>query len=91
MIYRRFGFLHARVLLQKQDELREMEKQLEAMDDNDSKGPEVNRLSLRSRVRDDTMKPTEPGKPTRKELLGKVEAKLLEYGNSAPCKIVDIH
>jgi hypothetical protein len=32
MLYRRFGYLHARILLSKQDELRELEEQLDRED-----------------------------------------------------------
>lgn len=35
MIYRRFGYLQSRILLQKQDEMRELEDQLDTMDKED--------------------------------------------------------
>jgi len=37
MVYRRFGYFQARVLLEKQDELRELEEQLDDIDHDDSK------------------------------------------------------
>ncbi|KAH0557000.1 hypothetical protein GP486_005210, partial [Trichoglossum hirsutum] len=75
MIYRRFGFLHARVLLNKQDELRELEDQLDAKDKEDE-GQRV----LKSRVRDDKTAPAEGARgPTRKQILAEIETKLNEY------------
>ncbi len=50
MLYRRFGFLQARVLLYKQDELRELEEKLDKMDRRDSK---TRPKKLKSRERDD--------------------------------------
>ncbi|KAL8942350.1 MAG: hypothetical protein Q9216_001732 [Gyalolechia sp. 2 TL-2023] len=38
MIYRRFGFLYSRVLLSKQDELRRLEEDLDALDRSDASG-----------------------------------------------------
>jgi hypothetical protein len=37
VMYRRFGILHARLLLQKQDELRELESELFTADKQDEK------------------------------------------------------
>jgi hypothetical protein len=75
MIYRRFGFLHARVLLHKQDELRELEDQLDAKDKEDAGQP-----ILKSRVRDDKTAPAEGRGSTRKQILAEIEKKLNEYG-----------
>jgi hypothetical protein len=38
MLYRRFGYLHARLLLQKQDELRKLEEALDNLDQEESIG-----------------------------------------------------
>ena len=78
MIYRRFGFLHARLLLYKQDELKELEEDLRAMDLRDSRDKKTSKL-LRSRRKDDLWKGHE-GQETRKELLQRIENKTLEYG-----------
>ncbi|KAE8454173.1 hypothetical protein EG329_005098 [Mollisiaceae sp. DMI_Dod_QoI] len=70
MLYRRFGFLQGRLILYKQDELRQLETELNRLDDFDNR----NDKSLhRSREKDDARS----GK--RKELMGKIEAKFREY------------
>ena len=88
--YRRFGFLHARVLLHKQDELRELEEKLEEMDKQDENTP-IGQRSLKSRDRDDKRAPEEENKPTRKQILAEIEKKLNEYcKNNAfplPCAV----
>lgn len=73
MIYRRFGFLHARLLLQKQDELRVMEATLDRMDRKDKQDDTT---FLQCRVLDERR--TQEGE-TRKELLNRVENTLLKY------------
>lgn len=80
MIYRRFGVLFSRLLLNKQDELVELEELLSDMDDYDDK-KEQNRQYLRDRFADEsreTMQWTE----SRKEVLQKIEKKALEYSES---------
>jgi len=73
MLYRRLGFLQARILLNKQDELRELEKDLDRMDKVDQrKDPTL----LKSREKDDA----ENGR--RKKLLYEIEEKFKEYSNS---------
>jgi hypothetical protein len=69
MLYRRFGFLQSRILLHKQDELRELEYHLDYIDRCDA---ETKPTRLRSRERD--------GNETRAELLEKIEHKFKEYG-----------
>jgi hypothetical protein len=83
MIYRRFGFLHARVLLRKQDKLREMEEALDTMDTRDAKAsdPLPNR-ALMSREIDESDTNTSPH-GTRAELLDKVEDDLAKYGKQS--------
>jgi hypothetical protein len=71
MLYRRFGFLHARLLLYKQDELRRLEMELDNMDQTDAK---ENPIILQSRRKDDA----EVGE--RKKLLQTIDLKLKEYG-----------
>lgn len=77
-IYRRFGFLHARLLLYKQDELRELEEELRDMDKRDWDA-ESFQDCLRSRDKDDAVK-NQHGRSSRKELLQRIEKKALEYG-----------
>jgi len=70
MLYRRFGFLQARLLLYKQDELCELESHLDQIDDADAiNSPEV----LQSRRNDHKS-------DHRKNRLSTIEAKFKEYG-----------
>jgi hypothetical protein len=75
MLYRRFGFLQARLLLNKQDELRELEKDLDRMDKVDLKH---DASLLKSREKDDA----ENG--DRKKKLREIEEKYIEYGFVSP-------
>jgi hypothetical protein len=68
MLYRRFGFLQARLLLNKQDQLRALEEQLDEMDRGDDEE------YLKSRELDDA-----DDRP-RTKLLKKIEVKFREYG-----------
>jgi hypothetical protein len=74
MIYRRFGFLHARLLLQKQDELRIMEAELDRMDNRD-KLNNINALKCRI----DDIKRQDQVEETRQSLLSRVENTILRY------------
>ena len=69
MLYRRFGYLQARLLLYKQDELREAERDLNESDIIDARGEPS---WLKSREKDDK-------KSRRKEILKTIETKFLEY------------
>lgn len=71
MLYRRFGFLQARILLHKQDQLRELEFSLDHLDSLDAKN---NPIMLRSRERDDVKQ------GNRKKLLHEIETNFKEYG-----------
>ncbi|KAK4931278.1 hypothetical protein LTR49_002336 [Elasticomyces elasticus] len=66
-LYRRFGYLQSRLLLDKQDELRQLEKQLDSMDTS-----EENPAALITR--------SGQGQP-RKELLTKIESKFRDYAS----------
>ncbi|RDL32073.1 uncharacterized protein BP5553_09475 [Venustampulla echinocandica] len=74
MIFRRFGFLHTRLLLRTQDELRIMEKELDQMDQRDNF---QNIKLLQCRVDDDLRKDQVP--ETRESLLSRIEPTLLKY------------
>jgi hypothetical protein len=78
MVYRRFGFLHARLLLQKQDELRVMEEALDEMDRKDANGEDSQVLQCREE--DEARADQHSG--ARKSLLGRIEDTLLKYGKS---------
>ena len=70
---RRFGFLHSRVLLYRQDELYQLEKKLLALDEADA---EESPLVLRSRQVDNE----QDEQQMRKKLIEKIDGKLKEYG-----------
>lgn len=70
-IYRRFGYLQARVLLDRQEELSSLEEQLDALDKDDiNENPDA----LCSRYSD------EGHAVARAELLNLIQRKYLEYG-----------
>lgn len=83
MIYRRFGLVHARLLLHKQDQIRRMEDDLLAMDKLDSRS-DNGRRCLRSTMMDEARKPHEHGRESRNELLERIEKKTIEYGMLQP-------
>lgn len=75
MLYRRFGYIHSRLLLHLQDELRELEADLLNKDLFDARDDhEV----LQSREMDEERE-CAPGE-SRGELLHKIEDKALQYG-----------
>ncbi len=71
MLYRRFGFIQARILLDKQDEMRILEEKLDRMDQR-IKDSDPDSLQTRDIAEED-------GRP-RKELLKRIETKFCEYG-----------
>lgn len=77
MIYRRFGYIHARLLMHRQDELRELEDTLNEMDKKDAKDPD-RRVCLQSRDLDEENRDI-PGRD-RVALLDRIEEKALKYG-----------
>ena len=74
-IYRQFGYLQSRLLLEKQDELRLLEEKLDEMDKEDDLDDESRR---RLKTRD--LQPEYAAE--RKEIFGAIEKKFLEYGKS---------
>ena len=71
MIYRRFGYVQGRLLLEKQDELRKLEQRLEKYDKQVEKKCSIN-LMTRDLPPDDT--------ESRKEIMDKLEQRFCEYG-----------
>jgi hypothetical protein len=71
MLFRRYGFLQNRLLLYKQDELRELERKLDSLDKIDESN---NKFALSCRVSDNI------DSPKRKDLFAEVEVKIKEYG-----------
>ena len=79
MIYRRFGFLYSRLLLEKQDELREIEENLDETDRRDANGPEGTQKCLQSRSRDQRVNDANDDSK-RRAIMRKAEEKLYVYG-----------
>jgi len=79
MMYRRFGYLHARILLNKQDEIKEIERELDEMDEDDKVESDESRAGLKSRI-DDESRTLPEGRKSRKELLREAEVLVKEYG-----------
>ncbi|OCL11263.1 hypothetical protein AOQ84DRAFT_386949 [Glonium stellatum] len=75
LLCRKYGFLHNRVLLYRQDELRELESQLLDLDAEDE---ELDKRALRSRTRDDKREGS-----LRKALIQEIDDKLKEYDDIA--------
>ena len=73
---RRFGFLHSRVLLYRQDELSKLERTLLKMDEEDK---ETYPLALQSRKTDEARDDV-PEEYSRMTLINKIDDKLKEYG-----------
>lgn len=73
MIYRRFGFLQSRLLLEKQDELRQLEEALDHMDRREAK---------RDETRPMTRDLPEEHLKQRVRLLTMIEEKFLAYSKS---------
>lgn len=83
-IYRRFGYLHARLLLRKQDEIRRLEAELDGLDDLDEAEDAPNKQRARSRTVDIVAEKRElaedPNLRTRTVVLDEIEEKLAAYG-----------
>ena len=72
MIYRRFGYLQARLLLEKQEHLSRLEWHLEEMDDKDKEAQPRDLITLGDDEADQSS--------ARRELMQKIEAKFRDYG-----------
>lgn len=79
MIYRRFGYIHSRLLFHLQDELRELEAKLHDMDLTDNDDGEEGSRCLRSRGIDEE-RDLNVGQESRGDLFQKIEQKALQYG-----------
>jgi hypothetical protein len=71
MIYRRFGYIQTRLLLEKQDELRVLEKKLDKYDSDVEKIRAANLMTRDLRPEDAI---------PRKELMDRLEKKFCDYG-----------
>jgi hypothetical protein len=77
-IYRAFGYLHSRVLLDLQDELRCMEEELTELDLMDLENGDGKRL--RSRKDDRQQAKRERTESVRAKLIAAIREKLIDYG-----------
>jgi hypothetical protein len=74
LVCRKYGWLHSRILLYRQDELRELEQELLCMDKAaDQQGKDTTTLKCRER--------DERFSPERKQLINEIDAKLKEYND----------
>lgn len=76
MVYRRFGCVFSRLLLNKQDELGELENVLREMDQNDASNGRGRCLKSRTI---DNARPAHNRPEPRQKLLGRMEKKAIEY------------
>ena len=76
MVYRRFGYLRTRLLLYRQDVLRDIELQLDNLDNRDFQNL-TTRRAICCRQGDDARTP-----PQRRILLARLEGELKRYGQS---------
>lgn len=72
-VYRRFGFLQSRILLNKQDKLRELEEALDKLDRREAKADEERPMTTDLQLED-----IEP----RNNLLARIEEHFTSYGTS---------
>lgn len=73
LMCRKYGFLHNRVLLYRQDELRQLEQELLIMDKKTNKQDET---MVKSRMRDQIV-----NGDARDQLINRIDAKLHEYND----------
>ncbi|KAL9629719.1 MAG: hypothetical protein Q9164_006752 [Protoblastenia rupestris] len=83
LIYRKFGWLHNRILLSIQAELAELEAKLIRFDAWDFASGDFRRLH--SQRRDFQQQPS-----VRQEIFASIKAKLAEYGKSLSCNVINI-
>ncbi|OCL11250.1 hypothetical protein AOQ84DRAFT_287629, partial [Glonium stellatum] len=76
-LYRGFGYLHSRVLLELQDEIRTLESELNDLDEMDYENKNYRRL--KSRTADIRDAKREGEKRTRRTLIAEIREKLVRY------------
>jgi hypothetical protein len=79
-IYRGFSYLHGRVLLDLQDEVATLERELDQFDKADRNGSSIRQRTLRSRAFDVRESKKQPDTRTRRDVLREIRTKLVEYG-----------
>ena len=71
MVYRRFGFLQSRLLLEKQDDLRLLEEELERLDQEE--------VGQNERILRNRFGINQPRFEKRRDLMKRIEEKFCEY------------
>lgn len=79
-LYRRFGTVHSRLLLNKQDEISKMEAKLEAMDRQDNADDNDKRYLMSRELDLDREDFPAAWGETRAQLMERLEKKVVEYG-----------
>jgi hypothetical protein len=79
-VYRGFHYLHARVLLELQDEVAVLERELDYRDREDIEGNRARQRTLRSRAMDTREAKKQQGARTRRDILKDIRTKLSDYG-----------
>jgi hypothetical protein len=87
-VYRGFHYLHARVLLEIQNEVAVLERELDYLDREDREGDLARQRTLRSRAMDMRAAKKQQGARTRRDVLKEIRAKLLEYGKSNQIPVI---
>jgi hypothetical protein len=77
MVYRRFGYLQSRLLLEKQEHLQQLEEELESLDQEEAETGSTNLITIGSY---DTERYT-----ARRELMQRIECNLQRYGTHIKC------
>ena len=87
-LYRRFGNIHSRLLLNKQDEISKIEAKLGAMDRQDDSHDDGRRY-LRSRELDaDRQEYPAAWGESRVQLMERLEKRIIEYGQSQSARTI---
>jgi hypothetical protein len=87
-LYRSFSYLHSRVLLDLQDEITSLEKELDEIDEIDEEDyPE----RLQSREIDMERAASEGDARNRRVILREIKAKLMEYGEYTELAVPHLH
>lgn len=83
MLYRSFDYLHSRILLNLQDEIVILERELDELDRCDDDNNKSN--LLQSRAKD--LRSSSQGRSgrTRQQILAQIRTRLMEYGLSWVC------
>lgn len=74
MVYRRFGYLQSRLLLEKQEHLRQLEEKLETLDLEEAEAESRNLFTMENYDTDQYKR--------RRELMERIESEFQKYGTT---------